>query len=44
MLLSYIWYFTEKTILAKPLDSEFSNDEKQQVLTRRSTLLRQAKS
>ena len=25
----YGWYFTEKTIIAKPLDSKFSNDEKQ---------------
>ena len=29
---SYSQYFTEKTILAKPLGSEFSNEEKQ-VLT-----------
>ena len=36
-------YFTEKTIIAKLLDSKFSNDEKQEVLTWRNTLLRQVK-
>ena len=32
-------YFTEKTITAEPLDSKFSNDEKQEILTWRNTLL-----
>ena len=35
------WYFTEKTIIAKPLDSKLSNEE---VLTWRNTLLNQVKS
>ena len=26
-------YFTEKTIIAKPLDYKFSNEEKQEILT-----------
>ena len=30
---SYGWYFTEKTIIAKPFDSKLSNDEKEDVLT-----------
>ena len=33
-------YFTKKTIIAKPLDSKFSNHEKQELLTWRNTLLR----
>ena len=37
-------YFIEKTIITKPLDSKFSNEEKQKVLTWRNTLLRQTKS
>ena len=37
---SYGRYFTEKTIIAKPLDSKLSNGEKQRVLTWRSTLLK----
>ena len=37
-------YFTEKTIIAKPLDSKFSNEEKQEVLTWRNSLLSQVKS
>ena len=41
---SYRRYFTEKTIIAKPLDSKFSNEEKQEILTWRNTLLSQAKS
>ena len=41
---SYGRYFTEKTIITKPLDSKFSNEEKQKILTWRNTLLRQAKS
>ena len=41
---SYGQYFTEKTIIAKPLDFEFSNDKKQEILTWRNTLLRQVKS
>ena len=40
---SYSQYFTEKTIMAKPLGSEFSNEEKQ-VLTWRNALLRPVKS
>ena len=36
--------FTEKTIIAKPLDSKFSNEEKQEVLTWRNSLLSQVKS
>ena len=35
------WYFTEKTIIAKPLDSKLSNEE---VLTWRNTFLNQVKS
>ena len=27
-----VGFFTEKTIIAKPLDSEFTNDEQQEVL------------
>ena len=41
---SYGQYFTEKTIIAKPLDYRFRNDEKQEVLTWINTLLRQVKS
>ena len=41
---SYGWYFTEKTVIAKPVDCEFSKDTMQEVLRRRNTLLRQAKS
>ena len=41
---SYGRYFTETTIIAKPLDSKFSNDEKQEILTWRNTLLRKVKS
>ena len=36
--------FTGETIIAKPLDSKFSVDKKQEVLTWRNTLIRQAKS
>ena len=36
--------FTKKAIIVKPLDLKFSNDEKQDVLTCRNTLLRQVKS
>ena len=43
-LLSCGLYFTEKTIIAEPLDSKFSNDEKLEILTWRNTLLRQVKS
>ena len=35
---SYGWYFTEKTIIAKP-GCKFSNVEKQEVLTWRNTLI-----
>ena len=41
---SYGQYFTEKTTIAKSLDSLFGNDEKQKVLTWRYTLLKQVKS
>ena len=37
-------YFTEKTIIAKPLDSNFNDNEKKDVLTWRNTLLKQVKS
>ena len=40
----YDQYFTEKTIIAKPLDSKFSNDKKQAILAWRIILLRQVKS
>ena len=40
---SYGRYFTEKTIIAKPLRYKFSNEEKQGILTWRNTLLRQVK-
>ena len=40
----YGHYFTKKTIIAKPVDSKFSNEEKQEILTWRNTLLRQIKS
>ena len=41
---SYGRYFTEKTIIAKPIDSSLSNDEKGEVLSWRNTLLKQVKS
>ena len=41
---SYGRYITEKTIIAKPLVSKFNNDEKQEVLAWRNTLLRQVTS
>ena len=41
---SYGRYITEKTIIAKPLDSKLNNDEKQEVLAWRNTLLRQVTS
>ena len=37
-------FFTEKAIIAKPLPSRFSNEEKQENLTGRNTLLSQVKS
>ena len=40
---SYSRFFTEKTIIAKPLDSELTNDEKQEVLAWRKTLLKKVK-
>ena len=40
---SYDRYFTEKAIIAKSQDSKLSNDEKQEVLTCRNTLLRNQK-
>ena len=41
---SYGRYFTEKTIIAKPLDSKFSNEDKQEILQWRNALLSQVKS
>ena len=41
---SYGRYFTEKTIIAKPIDSSLSNDEKGEILSWRNTLLQQVKS
>ena len=41
---AYGRYFTEKTIIAKPLDSKFSNDEKQKILTWRNALISPIKS
>ena len=38
---SYGRYYTEKTIIAKPIHSKFSNDEKQVILTWRNILLSQ---
>ena len=40
----YDQYLTEGTIIAKPLDSKFSNDEKQAILAWGNILLRQIKS
>ena len=40
----YGQYFTEKSIIAKPLDCKLSNNEKQEILTWRSALLKQVKS
>ena len=40
---SYGRYFTEKTITAKRLDSQLSNDEKEEVLTWRNTLIKKVK-
>ena len=44
MSLLYGRYFTGKTIIAKPFDSEFSNGEKHEILTWRKTLISQVKS
>ena len=38
---SYGRYFTEKIIITKPLASKFSNEEKQDILTWRNTLVSQ---
>ena len=40
----YGWYFTEKTIIAKPLDSKFNDNAKKEVLTWRNKLLKLVKS
>ena len=37
-------YFNEKTLTARPLDSKFNHDEKEEVLKWRNTSLRQVKS
>ena len=39
--LSYSRYFTEMIIIPEPLDTKFSNDKNQDILTRRNKLLRQ---
>ena len=44
MCFSYGRCVTEKTIIAKPLDSKFSSEEKQDILTWRNILLSQVKS
>ena len=36
-------YFTEKTITAKPTDSQLNNDEKEETLTWRNALLKKVK-
>ena len=41
---SYGGCFTEKTIIAKPVDSEISKDKKQEILTWRKTVLRKVKN
>ena len=41
---SYGRYLTEKKIIAKPLDSQFNNEENQEILTWRNTLPCQVKS
>ena len=41
---SYGGYFTEKTIIGKQLDPKLSNDEKEDALTWRDTLLKQVES
>ena len=40
---SYGQFFTEKTIIAKPLDFELTNDEKQEDLAWRKTLLKKVR-
>ena len=40
---SYGQFFTEKSIIAKPLDSELTNDEKQEDLAWRKTLLKKVR-
>ena len=40
----YGCYFIEKTIIAKPIDSKFCNEKKQEISTCRNTLLSQVKS
>ena len=37
-------YFNEKTLNARPLDSKFNHDEKEEVLKWRNTSLRQVKN
>ena len=39
----YGWYFTEKVIIVKPLDSQLSNDEKEGALIWRNALLKKVK-
>ena len=41
---SYGWYFTEKTIIAKPLDCKISSDEKKGILTWRNALWKQVET
>ena len=40
---SYGRFFTEKTIIAKPVNSEISKNKKQKILTRRKTVLEKVK-
>ena len=40
---SYGRFFTEKTIIAKPFDSEISKDKKQEILTWRNAVLGKVK-
>ena len=39
----YVRYFTEKTIIAKQIDSKFNDDEKKDILTWRNMSIRQVK-
>ena len=41
---SYGRYFTEKTLIAKPIDYKFSNEEKKEILKWRNSLLSQVRS
>ena len=43
MLFLVCRYFTEKTITAKPIDSQLNNGEKEEILTWRNALLKKVK-